>query len=129
MSVITDLASRAGSAAQSLWEASGQLVQPSLRLGVTGLARSGKTVFTTALVHHLIEAGALAGRSPVHGSPINRPLSQQRRVLSVRPDLADEAPALLSGWLGHRAPFAFASPSALCVPNAPTYSVWIGSSR
>nr|WP_205800120.1 YcjX family protein [Microvirga terricola] len=36
-----------------MWEASGQLIQPSLRLGVTGLARSGKTVFTTALVHHL----------------------------------------------------------------------------
>ncbi|WP_114184231.1 YcjX family protein [Microvirga aerophila] len=53
MSVITNIASRAGSAAQSIWEASGQLVQPSLRLGVTGLARSGKTVFTTALVHHL----------------------------------------------------------------------------
>jgi predicted YcjX-like family ATPase len=53
VSIITDFASRAGSAAQSLWEASGQLVQPSLRLGVTGLARSGKTVFTTALVHHL----------------------------------------------------------------------------
>ncbi|WP_201864378.1 YcjX family protein [Microvirga soli] len=54
MPILSDLASRAGSAAQSLWEASGQLVQPSLRLGVTGLARSGKTVFTTALVHHLI---------------------------------------------------------------------------
>lgn len=54
MPPITDLASRAGSAAQSLWEASGQLVRPSLRLGVTGLARSGKTVFTTALVHHLV---------------------------------------------------------------------------
>ncbi len=53
MPLFTDLASRAGSAAQSLWEASGQLIQPSLRLGVTGLARSGKTVFTTALVHHL----------------------------------------------------------------------------
>ncbi|WP_210484668.1 YcjX family protein [Microvirga antarctica] len=53
MSVLTNFASRAGSAAHSLWEASGQLVQPSLRLGVTGLARSGKTVFTTALVHHL----------------------------------------------------------------------------
>ena len=51
--VFRNIASRAGSAAQSLWEASGQLVQPSLRLGVTGLARSGKTVFTTALVHHL----------------------------------------------------------------------------
>ena len=53
MSLFTDLASRAGSVAQTLWEVSGQLVQPSLRLGVTGLARSGKTVFTTALVHHL----------------------------------------------------------------------------
>ncbi|MGO4705775.1 YcjX family protein [Microvirga sp. 2MCAF38] len=53
MSRITNLASRAGSAAQSLWEASGQLVQPSIRVGVTGLARSGKTVFTTSLVHHL----------------------------------------------------------------------------
>lgn len=59
MSVITNLASRAGSAAQSLWEASGQLVQPSLRLGVTGLARSGKTVFTTALVHHLTRGTSL----------------------------------------------------------------------
>ena len=59
MSLITDFASRAGSAAQSLWEASGQLVQPSLRIGVTGLARSGKTVFTTALVHHLTEGTVL----------------------------------------------------------------------
>ncbi|WP_112662482.1 YcjX family protein [Microvirga flavescens] len=53
MSAISNLASRAGSAAQSLWEVSGQFVQPSMRIGVTGLARSGKTVFTTALVHHL----------------------------------------------------------------------------
>ncbi|HKH33356.1 MAG TPA: YcjX family protein, partial [Beijerinckiaceae bacterium] len=53
MSLLTRIVSGAGSAAQSLWDASGQLVQPTLRLGVTGLARSGKTVFTTALVHHL----------------------------------------------------------------------------
>lgn len=33
------------------------LVTPTVRLGVTGLARSGKTVFITALVHNLI-AGA-----------------------------------------------------------------------
>lgn len=59
MSVITDLASRAGSAAHSLWEVSGQLIQTSLRLGVTGLARSGKTVFTTALVHHLTRGTSL----------------------------------------------------------------------
>ena len=53
MSLFSDLASRAGSAAHALRDLSGQLVQPSLRIGVTGLARSGKTVFTTALVHHL----------------------------------------------------------------------------
>jgi predicted YcjX-like family ATPase len=59
VSFVTDLAHRAGSAAQSLWEASAHLVRPSIRLGVTGLARSGKTVFTTALVHHLTEGTVL----------------------------------------------------------------------
>jgi uncharacterized protein len=37
----------------------GGLAQPTLRLGVTGLARSGKTVFITALVHNLIASGRL----------------------------------------------------------------------
>ncbi|HUG63502.1 MAG TPA: YcjX family protein [Methylomirabilota bacterium] len=35
------------------------LGSPSLRLGVTGLARAGKTVFITALVHNLIHGGRL----------------------------------------------------------------------
>jgi predicted YcjX-like family ATPase len=56
---LTDIASRAGATAQGLWEAGSQFLQPSVRLGVTGLARSGKTVFTTALVHHLVEGHAL----------------------------------------------------------------------
>ncbi|MBS7698031.1 MULTISPECIES: YcjX family protein [unclassified Chelatococcus] len=34
-------------------------VSPRLRLGVTGLSRSGKTVFTTALVHHLLGSVAM----------------------------------------------------------------------
>ncbi len=34
-------------------------IAPSVRLGVTGLARSGKTVFITALVHNLIAGGRL----------------------------------------------------------------------
>ncbi|HKH33806.1 MAG TPA: YcjX family protein [Beijerinckiaceae bacterium] len=59
MSFLTDIASRAGSTAASLWDAGNQLLYPSVRLGVTGLARSGKTVFTTALVHHLVEGHAL----------------------------------------------------------------------
>src|SRR5438067_4234442 len=35
------------------------LGQPTLRLGVTGLARSGKTVFITALVHALLKSARL----------------------------------------------------------------------
>jgi predicted YcjX-like family ATPase len=41
----------------ALTDASSSLVSPRLRIGVTGLSRSGKTVFTTALIHHLT-AGA-----------------------------------------------------------------------
>ena len=35
------------------------LVTPSVRLGVTGLARAGKTVFIAALVHNLVHGGRL----------------------------------------------------------------------
>jgi hypothetical protein len=35
------------------------IVTPTLRLGVTGLARAGKTVFITALVHNLVHGGRL----------------------------------------------------------------------
>jgi predicted YcjX-like family ATPase len=80
VSVINRFASRAGSAAQSLWEASGQLVQPSLRLGVTGLARSGKTVFTTALVHHLVRGTTLPAFRPSGEGRI------RRAILAHQPD-------------------------------------------
>ncbi|WP_454917208.1 YcjX family protein [Xanthobacter sediminis] len=35
------------------------LAHPTLRLGVTGLSRAGKTIFTTALVHALMRGGRL----------------------------------------------------------------------
>jgi predicted YcjX-like family ATPase len=37
----------------------GNLFQPSMRLGVTGLSRAGKTVFITSLVHNLVHGGRL----------------------------------------------------------------------
>jgi predicted YcjX-like family ATPase len=49
-------------AAVALREAGGRLADlmtPTLRLGVTGLARSGKTVFITALVRNLVNGGRL----------------------------------------------------------------------
>ena len=72
VSFLTDLADRAGSAAQSLLSATGQIFEPSVRLGVTGLARSGKTVFTTALVHHLTEGSALPAFRPAAEGRIRR---------------------------------------------------------
>ncbi|MGL4974000.1 MAG: YcjX family protein, partial [Bosea sp. (in: a-proteobacteria)] len=50
---------QAREAALALGESLTGLARPRLRLGVTGLARSGKTVFTTALIQNLIEGAAL----------------------------------------------------------------------
>jgi uncharacterized protein len=46
-------------AAGGLKDFASGLVNPSLRLGVTGLSRSGKTVFITALVHALLKGASL----------------------------------------------------------------------
>jgi predicted YcjX-like family ATPase len=46
-------------AAQALAEFGAGLMHPTLRLGVTGLSRSGKTVFITALVQSLVQGGRL----------------------------------------------------------------------
>ena len=45
---------------------------PTVRLGVTGLSRAGKTVFITALVHNLVHGGRLPlfdAYQPRAGSP------------------------------------------------------------
>jgi predicted YcjX-like family ATPase len=55
------------SGARSLFEFGSHLLNPTIRLGVTGMSGAGKTVFITALVHGLIRGGrfpvfeALAG--------------------------------------------------------------------
>ena len=43
------------------------LVNPTVRLGVTGLSRAGKTVFITALVHNLLHGGRLPMFSAARG--------------------------------------------------------------
>ena len=52
-----DLAFEAGLAARAIGDAAGNLLEPKIRLGVTGLSRAGKTVFITALVHALTAGG------------------------------------------------------------------------
>ncbi len=45
--------------AQTLLDRAEDLASPTLRLGITGLSRAGKTVFTTALIHALMRGGRL----------------------------------------------------------------------
>ncbi len=58
-SFLSRLADEAGLAFNNVTDAAAGLAVPSLRLGVTGLARAGKTVFISALVHNLIHGGRL----------------------------------------------------------------------
>lgn len=66
--------------AQSLLEFGTHLVNPTVRLGVTGMSNAGKTVFITALVHGLRHGG----RFPVFEAMASGRVSEAR--LSPQPD-------------------------------------------
>jgi predicted YcjX-like family ATPase len=53
----TDIVEEARLSARALLDYGDHLFNPTVRLGVTGLARAGKTVFITALVHGLTNGG------------------------------------------------------------------------
>lgn len=59
LGTFTTLTDEAKIALDTLADRTSALVSPSLRLGVTGLSRAGKTVFITALVHNLVHGGRL----------------------------------------------------------------------
>ena len=61
----TTITDEIGIALGNLADAASAPFTPTLRLGVTGLSRSGKTVFITALVHALLTGGRLPGFAPL----------------------------------------------------------------
>lgn len=84
-----------------------RLLDAHLRLAITGLRRSGKTVFTTAIVHHLLDGRGLPFFRPVHegrylgarildppGPPF--PLERTLRVLTAEPPRWPEPTRALS---------------------------------
>lgn len=79
-----DLIEEARLSARALRDFSENLVNPTLRLGVTGLSRAGKTVFITALIHALTRGG----RFPVFEALATGRIAQAR--LSPQPD--DDVP-------------------------------------
>jgi predicted YcjX-like family ATPase len=56
---LSTVAEEARIAARALADFGNDLLNPTLRIGVTGLSRAGKTVFITALVHNLVRGGRL----------------------------------------------------------------------
>ncbi|MEQ3727687.1 MAG: YcjX family protein, partial [Tateyamaria sp.] len=58
--VLTTIADGVLDVAQGIYDTGADLVgTPTIRLGVTGLARSGKTVFITSLVANLLDRGRM----------------------------------------------------------------------
>ncbi len=79
-----DLVDDARIAARSLTDRLAGMRNPTLRLGVTGLSRSGKTVFITALVHALVRGSRL---------PVFRAYAEGRiRKASLSPQPDDAVP-------------------------------------
>src|ERR1700756_3961387 len=56
-SFLADLLQETELTARALLDWGTHLINPTVRLGVTGLSRAGKTVFITALVHGLVRGG------------------------------------------------------------------------
>jgi uncharacterized protein len=69
---LADLLAEARLAARALVAFGQDVLQPTIRLGVTGLSRSGKTVFITALVHGLIGGGRFPVFEPLATGRIAR---------------------------------------------------------
>jgi len=80
----TDFTEGASDSLRNAGAFAGDLLHPKIRLGVTGLSRSGKTVFITSLVHNLLNDGRL---------PFFEPWAQGRvRQVYLEPQPNDELP-------------------------------------
>src|SRR6201986_2179140 len=68
----SDIVEEARLSARALLDYSEHLFSPTVRLGVTGLSRAGKTVFITALIHGLIRGGRFPVFEPFASGRIAR---------------------------------------------------------
>lgn len=88
---LSSLTDEARIALDNVYEYATSLGAPPLRLGVTGLARAGKTVFITALVHNLVHGGRL---------PLFEPWKSRRLIgAELKPQRHDDVPTF--DYRGH----------------------------
>ena len=69
---LTDILEETRNAAGGLADFATGFINPSVRIGVTGLSRAGKTVFITALVNALLKGGRLPAFEAMSGGRISR---------------------------------------------------------
>src|SRR3974377_1488880 len=77
---ISEILEQTWMGARALLEFGSHLINPTIRLGVTGMSGAGKTVFITALIHGLVRGG----RFPVFEALANGRVSEAR--LAPQPD-------------------------------------------
>jgi predicted YcjX-like family ATPase len=78
VAALTTLTDEALIALNTLTGRAAGMFSPTLRIGVTGLSRAGKTVFITALVHNLIHGGRLPLFEARHTGRIARAYLQEQ---------------------------------------------------
>lgn len=77
-STFSTIADSALIAFDSIADRAANLVNPSIRVGVTGLSRAGKTVFISSLVHNLLHGGRLPLFEPLHSGRISNVRLEQQ---------------------------------------------------
>lgn len=96
MANITSIADEALITLDTVADRAGSLFDPSIRIGVTGLSRAGKTVFISALVHNLLHGGQLPLFSAQHqGRIVSSNLEQQPDDVVPRFQYEEHIAALL----------------------------------
>lgn len=78
MANITSFADEALITLDNIGDRASSFLDPSIRIGVTGLSRAGKTVFITALVHNLLHQGRLPLFSAQHDGRITKTYLEQQ---------------------------------------------------
>ena len=69
----TDIVEEARLSARALLDYGESFFNPTVRLGVTGLSRAGKTVFITALIHGLTRGGRFPVFEALNSAASRRP--------------------------------------------------------
>ena len=80
----SDIVEEARLSARALLDYGDSFFHPTVRLGVTGLSRAGKTVFITALVHGLTRGGRFPVFEPYATGRIAAPGLSRSRTMPCR---------------------------------------------